>query len=201
MTWAECKAAALRKMFGSDAGTIDWTDPSNADYLAAMPAAANEAIERLISTEGRSLRSYVNVRVPESPTVEMRDETDDFRSFGQDGPEVYHYTSAGLQLLEAASLGETVVRLPDDTPGSMVRICYDAQPPEITADTADDTLMPLRPDQNALIPLYMAGELYKDDDLTTATYYMNEFESRLAGLVPAETGIRGGAFSSVTGWW
>lgn len=52
-----------------------------------------------------------------------------------------------------------------------------------------------------LIPLYMAGELYKDDDVSLATVYMNEFESRLGSLAANENGYWGGSFTSVTGWW
>ena len=42
MTWGECKEIALRKMFASDGGRLDDSDPGNADYIAAMPAAAND---------------------------------------------------------------------------------------------------------------------------------------------------------------
>ena len=61
--------------------------------------------------------------------------------------------------------------------------------------------MPLSEECNVLIPLYMAGELYKDDDVSLATVYMNEFESRLGSLAANENGYWGGSFTSVTGWW
>ena len=33
-----------------------------------------------------------------------------------------------------------------------------------------------------ILPLYMASQLYKDDDITLATTYRNEFETELAEL-------------------
>ena len=36
--------------------------------------------------------------------------------------------------------------------------------------------MALDPEVEALIPLYMASQLYKDDDNAIATVYRNEFE-------------------------
>jgi hypothetical protein len=46
----------------------------------------------------------------------------------------------------------------------------------ITLSTPDDYEMPLDPEVAALLPLYMASELYKDDDNAIATVYRNEAE-------------------------
>ena len=180
MTWGECKEIALRKMFASDGGRLDDSDPGNADYIAAMPAAANEAMEG-------------------AAYVDMADHAMDFRSFGGT-PEAYLVKDNGLAVLETAALGKSVLQLPKGISGT-VRVFYNAAPEHITQYTNDDEEMPLSEECNVLIPLYMAGELYKDDDVSLATVYMNEFESRLGSLAANENGYWGGSFTSVTGWW
>jgi len=60
-------------------------------------------------------------------------------------------------------------------PGIYV-IHYRAYPQHITLDTPDTTELSLDPEVAALIPLYMASQLYKDDDNSIATVYRNEFE-------------------------
>ena len=62
-----------------------------------------------------------------------------------------------------------------DRPGIYV-IHYRAYPQKITLETPDTYEMSLDPEVEALVPLYMASELYKDDDLSVATVYRNEFE-------------------------
>lgn len=197
MTWGECKAAALRKMFASDGGKIDYAESGNADYVAAMPAAANEAMERIVSEAGRPLRLSVDAEAAEY--LDMSEAAPDFRSFGGEA-EAYLVLENGLAALEAGTLGQSVLHLPENVSGT-VRVFYNAQPDHITEKTRDSFQMPLSEDCNVLIPLYIAGELYKDDDIGMATSYMNEFESRLSGLGTNEGGVHGGSFTSVTGWW
>ncbi len=200
MTWGECKAAALRKMFGSDGGRIDYSEPGNADYIAAMPAAANEAMERIVSTAGRPLRKSADIDMEEDVQyLDMSEQVGDFRAFGE-YLEVYLVVGSGLAALDAAAIGQSVLQLPKGVSGT-VRVFYDAVPEHITEYTNDAEELPLSDDCNVLIPLYLAGELYKDDDIGMATAYMNEFESRLSSLPANESGVRGGSFTSVTGWW
>lgn len=200
MTWGECKAAALRKMFGSDGGQIDYSEPGNADYIAAMPAAANEAMERIVSTAGRPLRKSADIDIEEDVQyLDMSEQVGDFRAFGE-YLEAYLVVGSGLAALDTAAIGQSVLQLPKGVSGT-VRVFYDAVPEHITEYTNDAEELPLSDDCNVLIPLYLAGELYKDDDIGMATAYMNEFESRLSSLPANESGVRGGSFTSVTGWW
>lgn len=200
MTWGECKAAALRKMFGSDGGQIDYSEPGNADYIAAMPAAANEAMERIVSTAGRPLRKSADIDIEEDVQyMDMSEQVGDFRAFGE-YLEAYLVVGSGLAALDTAAIGQSVLQLPKGVSGT-VRVFYDAVPEHITEYTNDTEELPLSDDCNVLIPLYLAGELYKDDDIGMATAYMNEFESRLSSLPANESGVRGGSFTSVTGWW
>ena len=65
--------------------------------------------------------------------------------------------------------------IPRDKTGIYV-IHYRAYPQQISLTTPDDFELSLDPEVAALIPLYMASQLYKDDDNAIATVYRNEFE-------------------------
>lgn len=95
--------------------------------------------------------------------------------------------------------GKSVLVLPRDKAGNY-DIYYRAYPEEITAATEDEYELPLAPEIIPLIPLYMASQLYKDDDNGIATSYRNEFEvafERLSngGHVPVRE-----KFVSESGW-
>ena len=95
--------------------------------------------------------------------------------------------------------GKDVLVLPRDKKGTY-DIYYRAYPIEITAATEDDYVLPLAPEIIPLLPLYMASQLYKDDDNGIATSYRNEFEvafERLSngGNVPVRE-----QFVSESGW-
>ena len=55
-------------------------------------------------------------------------------------------------------------------------------PEKITDSTADTYELEMCEECCNLLPLYMASELYKDDDITLATVYRNEFETGLNDL-------------------
>lgn len=52
----------------------------------------------------------------------------------------------------------------------------------VTKDTSEDEEIELTEDACVLIPLYIASQLYKDDDISQATAYRNEFEVGLQDL-------------------
>ena len=53
----------------------------------------------------------------------------------------------------------------------------------ITDETPSDYTLSLTDDACSLIPLYIASQLYKDDDISQATAYRNEFEVGLQDLI------------------
>lgn len=75
-----------------------------------------------------------------------------------------------------------ILVLPKDKPG-MYTIYYHAYPTALTIETEDETVLDIDPELAVLLPLYMAAELYKDDDNGIATTYRNEFEVGLESLV------------------
>ena len=56
-----------------------------------------------------------------------------------------------------------------------ILVSYEVKPTIINSDTDTDFVIEIASEYANLIPLYIAGELYKDDDLTLSTMYMNEF--------------------------
>ena len=55
--------------------------------------------------------------------------------------------------------------------------------PKIEDDTGIDDEVDLPESACVLIPLYIASQLYKDDDISQATAYRNEFEVGLQDLI------------------
>lgn len=86
-----------------------------------------------------------------------------------------------------------------DTKGSFT-VYYKAYPPQITANTEDDYELPLYPEIVPLMPLYMASQLYKDDDNGIATSYRNEFEVAFERLKNGANRATKEEFTSESGW-
>lgn len=100
--------------------------------------------------------------------------------------------------------GDDVLILPGDTAGTYT-VWYDAYPVKITASTPEETELELPEEAAALVPMYMAGELYKEDELAMATMFRNQYED---GLLKLQMSYReqpkGGTVTRVrntTGWW
>lgn len=80
------------------------------------------------------------------------------------------------------------------------KIDYLAYPQTITKDTTDETVLSLDPEVVVLLPLYMASQLFKDDDISMSTQWRNEFEvarellmpNASTGTVQFETSFEGG---------
>lgn len=130
MTWGEIQIIALQKMFAKDEPIkVESLNTLRNDddckwYLSAMPAVANEAIQRI--------KPYVQ--------------------------NIYEYDEKNKKYKK------TEVDKIDD-------------------DTDDDFVINYTEDACVLIPLYIASQLYKDDDISQATAYRNEFETGLQDLI------------------
>lgn len=129
MTWGEIQIIALEKMFAKDEPIdVSQLDVLREDddcklYLSAMPAVANEALQRI------------------KPKI----------------MNIYKYNE------ETGKYDKTTID-------------------RIDKDTKDDYKLTISEDACVLIPLYIASQLYKDDDISQATAYRNEFEVGLQDL-------------------
>ena len=79
-------------------------------------------------------------------------------------------------------------------------IYYRAYPVYIDSDTEDTYELPIDPEVYVLLPLYMASQLYKDDDNGIATAYRNEFEVGFDRLVNSANLSAKEQFTSESGW-
>lgn len=95
--------------------------------------------------------------------------------------------------------GFKVLVLPRDIPGNY-KVYYKAYPQEITLETPDEEVLSLDPEVEALLPLYMASQLYKDDDAGISTVYRNEFEVAFERLKDSVSAPSSEKFTSESGW-
>lgn len=117
-------------------------------------------------------------------------------------PQGIYYEGAYQQYLQTSDFyqeGTKTLVLDRDMVGSFT-IYYRAYPEEITADTLDETELPIDPEVYVLLPLYMASQLYKDDDNGIATAYRNEFEVGFERLVNSANLAAYEEFTSESGW-
>lgn len=199
MTWYDVKLAALQKMFASDGTDISNPDEATKEYLNAMPHAANEAIE-MLCTAGRYLRkSYMTSKDKgEALTVNLEYEVPDYWRMGN--MEVYKLVDDTPEPVDGVALyGGKYLVFPAEYEGDF-EFFYDAKPTTITLSTPDSKKIDLPDDAVVLLPLYIASQLYKDDDNAIATMYRNEFETAFERLTNPRTVTRE-KFSSNTGWW
>lgn len=201
VTWQEIKLATLQKMFSSDGTTIDSADDAISEYLNAMPQAANEAMQ-MLATAGRYIRKSVTFDKDKDEAF-VADMTKDVKDFYRMGtPEVYSIDDDDIPTpyYDTLFMGGKYLVFPKEAEGTF-EVFYDAKPTKITLDTADDTEINLPDDAVVLLPLYMASQLYKDDDIAVSTYYRNEFETAFERLKNPDRTPGKEEFYSNTGWW
>ena len=76
-------------------------------------------------------------------------------------------------------------------------ITYTAYPTKITSSTADTYVFEMPSNMISILPLYIASELYKDDNISMATIYRNQFEVELNNLQKLEEPIE---FANKSNW-
>ncbi|MCQ2439436.1 MAG: hypothetical protein MJ074_06715 [Oscillospiraceae bacterium] len=217
MTWKECKLIALQTMFSNE-GTVLTVDDGNQEYINAMPGKANEAMHQL-ALVGRPIKksfrltlaadaeedhqSGVFLTLPVSEgryKITLTDYCPRFRCVEQlmlDAGGVYG--EADDWTLE----GDDVLVVPGSA--GEYTLWYAAYPQTITQETPDEEELDLPQEAAALVPLYIAAELYKEDELAMATMFRNEFEDGLGKMrqayMESGSGVRGGKIRNTTGWW
>lgn len=117
-------------------------------------------------------------------------------------PQGIYFEGAYQQYLQTSDFyqeGTKTLVLDRDMIGNFT-IYYRAYPEQITAETDDDYELPIDPEVFVLLPLYMASQLYKDDDNGIATAYRNEFEVGFDRLVNSANLSAFEQFTSESGW-
>lgn len=199
-TWDTIRMITLQKMFLTVGDTVQEND-SNRDYLKAMPGAYNEAV-MLLSTANRYIVKSFEVSADalgNAITVDLESVVDDLYQLKPNG---IYFTDSDGRMSECDKynlIGDRYLQLRNNKSG-VYQILYFAYPVAATAETKGDDDMQLDPDVAVLIPLYMASQLYKDDDISIATQYRNEFEVARELLIKERNGSYASKFRSITGW-
>lgn len=213
MKWGEAKLICLQTMFANEGPELTEND-SNRDYLYAMPGKANEAMMQL-SMVGRPLLKEAKIAVGVENELEaavleggatcrvhLKEYLPDFRALHQlmlDSHGIYGDAE------EYRVVGDSVLVLPGDVAG-VYTVIYKAYPKQVSLETQDDEVLDVNEECAALVPIYMAAELYKDDDLSLATVLRNEYEDGLQKIRAAWAETGGGGYAvamrrNTTGWW
>lgn len=177
MKWKDIKLATLQKMFSAE-GTSIPSDDSTRDYLAGMPYVANEGLQMICTSKkyivkSVDLDSTMGIVVGKYRKFVMPDIAKDFFEFAG---EIYYTDDVGRERTQAYYTEvNNVLVLPANFTG-VFTVYYKAYPEEITSDTDDEYELQIPPDIVAILPLYMASQLYKEDDNGIATSLRNEFE-------------------------
>ena len=129
----------------------------------------------------------------------MKELTDDFYMIDPKGIYYEGNYDEYLQTSEFWQEGTSTLILPRDHEGSYT-VYYRAYPTEINTMTEDTYELPLDPEVLAILPLYMASQLYKDDDNGIATSYRNEFEVAFERLRNSANRYSKEEFVSESGW-
>lgn len=169
MTWGEIQIESLKKMFlNNDDLSIEElesykTNKKYKTYLFAMPQAFNEAI-RYISNLEPIIKSY---------ELEVDQERYNLKELISDYKCLENVISNKKWEMET----EDVIKF--DKESGTVIIYYESNPILVDSTTSYETTFDINKDCLQYVPLYIAGELYKDDDLTLSTVYMNEFMNNI----------------------
>lgn len=171
MNWGDIQIESLKKMFlNNESLDVDdletyLEDKKYKTYLFAMPQACNEAINYIASRLGTQVEKYTLEHSDEN-TFDLSDNIPDMRKIKKIVcPEGVSYKV----------LSPTVIQFDDWYLGN-VDIYYEVAVDVIRESTPiTKRISSLKDEYAKIIPLYIAGELYKDDDLSMSTMYMNEF--------------------------
>lgn len=205
MTWEQIQKAALDKIFSRlNYGTeVALTSPDVADYVRAMPHAAWFAMIDL--AEVMPIYKSVEVKLPDDDATgyrlyHIKELAPDFMRFCPDRLTIMGENNTFVRVNDYQFDGMDTLFLPADYSGTLV-IWYEAYPENIDESTPGDTTFSLPEEAQRAIPLYIAAEVFKEDDISMATQYLNEYENVKSMLASRrqQTGS-GGEWRSVTGW-
>lgn len=172
MNWGEIQIESLKKMFLNseilDVNKLETykTDKKYKTYLDAMPQACNEAINYIIENGKPYILSYT-LEKNETGKYPLEDLINNFKK-------IYEISYDGTDNINFHVEGNNVLVIKNWNHGD-ITIYYEAYIDRITSNTPFLKKIGLSNQLTSLIPLYIAGELYKDDDISMATQYLNEF--------------------------
>lgn len=174
MTWGEVQIESLKKMFlNKEILEISKLEEYKKDkkyktYLDAMPQACNEAINYILSQEP-IVKVIQLEKTSANAKYDLKKLITNYKAF---------HNIVSDNYIEWKMLTKNILEINCWNQGN-IDIYYESYLESIKKDTTDDTKIELDDEFVRILPLYIAGELYKDDDLALSTMYMNEFLENL----------------------
>lgn len=200
MSWGNFKNAVLGKIFSSKNGTITATSKNNRDYVVMMPQAANEGLA-IIGNAARWPRRNTVITVDKSDkkqSFNIADIASDFKRVG--GFEIYYLDDEDVPYpMDGAAIVAGRLIIPAGVSGDVLWY-YDGAYDTISSDKNDYEEIEADDDILSVLVLYVASQVYMDDDLTTALNWRNQFESALSVLAGNSPADEPKEFQSVNGW-
>lgn len=180
MNWGAIQIEALKKMFlNNDRLEVSKleeykTDKKYKTYLDAMPQACNEAINYICENGKPLLKEYKLKAKDINFNYKLNQVVPNFKR-------IYQIVYDGVSNPEWYVEGNNVLVVKDWTDGDII-IYYEAYHDFINERTTSSSIIELDNYSLTLIPLYIAAELYKDDDVQLSTMYMNEFVTNVSNM-------------------
>ncbi len=167
MKYGDIILSALRKMYLNkgpitikELSTLK-EDKNYKTYLDGIHLVVNECLNTLLD-----IKPYIQ-------SIEVTDkfnlsDIDDFKK-------VYDIFDSKGNRVPYHKEGEIILRIDDNEENEIYTMYYESYY-YVEERTSYNEELPIARELCNLIPLYLAAELYKDDDNSLATTYMNEFE-------------------------
>ena len=177
MTWNEIQIEALKKMFlnkeNLETSKMDEykQDKKYKTYLFGMKQACNEALLQIYAVIESNVLVY-KLKNEKKRIYDLKELIEDY--------EKVFDIEAPLNVTWKM-ISKNLIQIDNWTTGD-INIYYEKKHEYITDDTPGDKVIEIDKEWLQLLPLYIAGELYKDDDLTLSTIYLNEFNNILGIL-------------------
>lgn len=200
MTWGECKRIALQKMSALSVNQLVRSRDTR-PYLDIMTAPANEGMLMIAAVRPtiKTLEIEQQGRTGEGQRrYELKELAPDFARLWDDGVYVQR-GGASVRCSDWQLEAGRVLLLPDRE--GLWRIYYEARPALLTEQSGDADPLDLPDDAASLLPLYVASQLFKDDDLSQAVQMRNEFELGLSRLAAVSRAVSGDSFVSARRWF
>lgn len=178
MNWGEIQIESLKKMYlNNDNITVSQLDNLKADkryktYLFAMPQACNEGIRKILSVKP-NVKSYLLKYKEDTNKYDLKKVVPKFK-------QLYDIVYNGNVVPSYHIEGDNILVIDNwKNIDENFTIYYESFHDLIKTDTNANTAIDLDRELVTLLPLYIAGELYKDDDIQQSTIWINEFENAL----------------------
>lgn len=182
MNWGQIQLESLKKMFlNKDDLRVSELDEYKKDkkyktYLYSMPQACNEAINYILENGKPRVESYKLKYKNNTFKYNLNNIIPNFKR-------IYQIVYDGKNKPNWYVEGNNVLVINDWNPDNGdITIYYEKYLDLITSSTRASTKIDLDNQLVSLIPLYIAGELYKEDDIQLSTIYMNEFITNVSNI-------------------